>query len=153
MLEEARRGQVVFVTANTEDFADPGDTTRPHPDLLGDLAAAKNPMSRVRQVPDLKTLLDETVRPMTMPDARAERLLTDDSTRPVVRRAIAEALLCEPISATDVDLDVDLEADPQITDARLGDVTLLTARELAPGRLLLDLEVTSTLTLALEVST
>jgi len=48
---------------------------------------------------------------------------------------------------------VEVVEDPQITSARIHDIRLITARELAPHRLLLDLELIADLELDLAVST
>jgi predicted nucleic acid-binding protein len=143
----ARGSDVILVTSNTKDFSDPSDATRLHGDLVDELAAQHIPPTRVRIVPDVDSLIDEIIRPLSLPDARAERLIRDPVVGPRLRSGLGDALRYELVPESSLGLDVELIEDPRIVDARIHEVNLNVARELAPGRLLLDLNVTADLEL------
>jgi len=145
VLHEARDVPVILVTDNVSDFGDPADPTRVHEDLRQDLVSHALPANRVRIVRDMQTLLIEVVRPVSLPDARAERLLGDPGLGPSFRRTLEDALAYDSTLAGLLDYDVDLADDPEVTNVVLREVRLLSARELAPTRLLLDLEVEAVL--------
>lgn len=153
VVSAARKGEVILVTSNTKDFSDAADPTRLHGDLVGELAAQGIPPTRVRIVPDVDSLIDEIITPLTLPDARAERIFRDPVVGPRLRSSLGDALLYELVPESSLGLDVELVEDPRIVGARIHDVTLNVARELAPGRLLLDLNVTADLELEAFVDT
>jgi len=50
-LELAQEDDVVLISSNSQDFADPDDATKLHPDLVGDLDTAGLATDRVRLIP------------------------------------------------------------------------------------------------------
>jgi hypothetical protein len=78
--------------------------------------------------------------------------LADASSAERLRQGIVAALAYAPLDPSVFAIDFDLVEDPQVTDVELGQLRLLSARELAPTRLLLDIEVDATLDLDLAVA-
>jgi hypothetical protein len=140
----ARRDDVVLITANSTDFADPDNPEHPAEDLRADLEARGILPARVRIVDDIQAFHREFIEPSERATRRAEELLADPGRRRSLVAQISLAAAWFPRAAGEEDewslgLPVDEFALKAFDADRL---ELVSAEEGPDGALYLELRAT-----------
>lgn len=144
--------EVLFVSENAKDFASDDDDSELAPALLDDLVSLGLLPGRVRLVPSLTDLVDRILPPLADADARAARLLSTKATAARLATSLRTQLLYALVPQEELDIPVDLPADPRIGSlTRIDAPELLSARLLPESRLLLGLTFAADVELDLEV--
>jgi predicted nucleic acid-binding protein len=111
VLECAQEDDVVFVTSNTTDFADPDSPERLAPELRADLQEAGFAPERVRLVPTLSQFSHLYIEPVRELEERAQALLTDLYQSERLKSAIATAAAFYPVSLDAVEWGLIVDVD------------------------------------------
>lgn len=138
----ARRDDVVFITGNSHDFADPDHPDRPAPELRTDLEAAGIDPVRVRIVSDVVEFVREFIEPSERALARATALLVEPDQRRRLVSQISLAAAEYPTAAGDEEeweLEVDL-FDFSLKAFDADDLHVISAQEAADGRIDVQME-------------
>jgi PIN domain len=127
VLARAGQEQVVLVTANSSDFADPADSAALHPVLLEDLQSRGIGTRRVELLPSLFAFITRYVKPAQGAKAAAEALLADEGVAETLRAEISDAaqwyqLQYEQFTAWSLGADID---DAHISDVEVGEIELV----------------------------
>jgi hypothetical protein len=131
VLALAREHQVVLVTANSSDFAEPGDSSTLHPTLLSDLDERGVDRDRVELLPRLFEFIASHVTPAEDAKAQADALLEDPATLETLRAEISDAVQWYPVPDRQVEewaLGVDVEA-AHLADVEVSDIDLVAVEQ------------------------
>jgi hypothetical protein len=131
VLALAREDQVVLVTANSSDFADPGDPSTLHPTLLSDLDERGVDRDRVELLPRLFEFVARHVASAQDAKARADALLEDPATLETLRAEISDALQWYSVPDRQVEewaLGIDIEA-AHLADVEVSEIDLVAVEQ------------------------
>jgi hypothetical protein len=143
VLEAAAQGsEVVLVSANTEDFADPADKGQLHGVLLADLDEQGIPRDRVRLMPRVLEVNKEYVEPSLEATEEAQLLLAEPSWRSELEDEIVAALKWVPIDAAEAGTWLEAQIEEVVLEDFLPEtIHLVRADPLADGNFYATLEV------------
>lgn len=126
-LAQQQRGEIVLVSRNTSDFADPADKTRLHPFLIADLQDAQVNPSRIQLQPTVAAFNEKHVAPSAEAEAAAQTLLADAGSHASLVSEIEDAVEWFPTSL-DSSWSLDVEVDESaMTEFAVSDLDLIRA--------------------------
>lgn len=140
-LAVARPDRIVFVSANTSDFAEPGTKSELAEALKDDLHARGRPRAQVRLVPGIDAFAAEVAALAT-----TEASLALEKS-PELKAAIEAAVLYSHLDRNVLELGLPLDFDPQVTNFEILELDLSSISELPAG----DLRVGATVEADVEI--